>query len=326
MEFFSSINDLPKLRDSVLTLGSFDGLHYGHKQLIEQVQNRASARDVPSVLITFHPHPNEVLLKNRQIPVELLTTTDEKKDILRREFGLDYVLILPFTIEFSQISALEFLKTYLIQPFEPSEIVIGYDHTFGKGREGDESFLRQYEAEFGYTTYRVEPIGFREDEAVSSSNIRNQIKSGEMLRAAQYLTRPYLVTGKVVRGERRGHALKFPTANIQPDNPHKLVPRDGVYLVYVTDGIEPSYGMCNIGYRPTFQDHQHTIEVNLFNLGNVRLYGYTLHLHYFNYLREEEKFQTPEELEAQLARDKEQCASIIEQQDPWKQYQKELVA
>jgi len=325
MEFFSRIDDLPELHDCVVTLGSFDGLHYGHKHLIRQVQDRAAAREVPAVLITFHPHPKEVLLRNREIPVELLTTTDEKKAILRREFDLDYVLVLPFTVEFSQIPARQFLEQFLIEPFDPSEIVIGYDHTFGKSREGDEAFLRQHEGEFGYQTIRVDPIGLQDEAPVSSSGIRTLIAEGDMLRAARYLTRPYMVTGKVVRGERRGHDLNFPTANIQPENHNKLIPRDGVYLVYVTDGIAPSYGMCNVGYRPTFPDHQHVIEVNLFELGNVRLYGYTLHVHFFHYLREEKKFQSPDDLAAQLASDKEQCAALIAEQDPWKQYQKELV-
>ncbi len=326
MELYSSIDNLPSLSHCVITLGSFDGLHYGHKHVISKVQEHARARRVPSVLITFHPHPKEILFKEKDVPVEVLTTVEEKKDILRREFNLDYVIILSFTEHFSRISALEFLQRYLIEPFSPDEIIIGFDHRFGRGREGDVQFLQEYEDRYGYKTIPMESVGLQGGEKVSSSQIRSCLKHGETLQALRYLTRPYRMAGVVREGAKRGQSMEFPTANLVFRNQHKLMPGDGVYLVYVTGEIEQDYGMCNIGSRPTFTDGRHTVEVHILHPIQRSLYGCNLTVHFFHRLRDEQKFASPEALAEQLSKDKHQCKHIIAEEHPWKQYQKELVA
>jgi len=281
---------------------------------------------VPSVLITFSPHPKEVLFKDKDVPVELLTTVEEKTDILRSEFDLDYVIILPFTEHFSRISALEFLEEYLINPFAPDEIIIGYDHHFGRGREGDARFLKDHEDQYGYQTIAMEAVGLAGDDMISSSHIRSYLNEGNTLQAIKYLTRPYRMAGVVQEGEKRGHELDFPTANVVSRNRHKLIPGDGVYLVYVTGEEEEGYGMCNIGSRPTFTDGRHTVEVHILHSVERSLYGCTLTMHFFHRLRDEQKFASPEDLVEQLSKDKQQCEHIIADEHPWKQYQKELVA
>lgn len=325
MELYSSIDNLPTLSHCVITLGSFDGLHYGHKHVISKVQKHARSRRVPSVLITFHPHPKEVLFKEKDVPVELLTTVEEKQDILRSEFNLDYVIILQFTEHFSRISAPEFLEKYLIQPFAPDEIIIGFDHRFGRGREGDVEFLQEHEARYGYKTIPMESVGLQGDDKVSSSQIRSYLKNGKTLQAIRCLTRPYRLTGVVREGDKRGQSMDFPTANLVPQNQHKLIPGDGVYLVYVTGEVEEGYGMCNIGSRPTFTDGRHTVEVHILHPVERSLYDCKLTVHFFHRLRDEQKFASPEALAEQLSEDKQQCKHIIAEEHPWKQYQKELV-
>lgn len=192
MEFHSSLNTAPQLEKAVLTLGSFDGLHYGHKRLIERLSQCSKTLQVPSVLITFHPHPKEVLLRDKKIPVELLTTIEEKKAIIENELQLDHTVILPFTQELSQVTALNFLSEYIIEPFSPTEIVIGHDHNFGKDREGNAEFLVQHEDDFGYKTIPIDAVSVSDnhDNVVSSSLIRELLKHGRTLDAIDFLTRP----------------------------------------------------------------------------------------------------------------------------------------
>jgi len=325
MEFYSSINDLPQLEGSIVTIGSFDGLHFGHRHVIKQVEERGSTLPAPAILMTFHPHPKEVLLQDKNVPVELLTTVTEKKAILKQEFELDYVIILPFTTEFSQVTAETFLRDYLIEPFAPREIIIGTDHTFGKGREGNAQFLQRFETRYDYTTVPVDPVGFESGEKVSSSRIRQLLKNGETIKAAPLLTRPYMLTGHVKIGEGRGRELKFPTANIEPESTNKLMPGDGVYLVYITSDVVSGYGMCNIGKRPTFDEGIRTVEVHIFQTIETSLYQHDISVHFFHRLRDEMKFESANDLTDQLDKDKEHSQQIIAEENPWKQYQKELV-
>ncbi len=323
MAFYHSITNLPPITESVVTVGTFDGLHYGHTQLINTVVEQANILQVASVLITFSPHPKEVLLRRKKVPVELLTTIEEKQEILQREFDLSHVLILPFTKEFSQVSASDFLQQYLINPFHPKEIVIGYDHRFGRGRQGDAEFLRQRESEFGYTTSVVDAVRYDDEQVVSSTLIRDLLRDGKMLEAQKYLTRPYQLSGIVEHGAKRGRDLKFPTANIQLGNKHKLIPADGIYLVYVTGEMVEGYGLCSIGNRPTFDDHQHTIEVYLLESPDQSLYSHSLTIHFFNRLRQQEKFESAAALIKQMEKDKALGIELIEQQNPWETYQQE---
>jgi len=325
MEFHNSLSTLPVLSGSVVTIGSFDGVHRGHKRLISQVENRAKALQVPSILFTFSPHPKEVLLREKKVPVELLTTTSEKKRIFRNEFEIDHIVILPFTHTFSQIKAYDFLRDYLVAPCAPVEIIIGYDHAFGQGREGDAEFLAQHESEFDFRTAVIDEVRLPDSNTVSSTTIRDLVTAGNTLDAIPYLTRPYQIEGQVQAGEKRGQKMEFPTANITAPNEHKLFPQDGVYLVYVTGKNVGTYGMCNMGYRPTFDGKTHTLEVHLMDDPHESLYNQTLTVHYFHRLRQEREFESADALKEQLRKDKTQCLEIIANEDPWRQYQKEQV-
>jgi len=323
VEFYHRVEAIPDIAASVLTVGTFDGLHYGHAQLINRVVEQANILQVASVLITFNPHPKEVLLREKKVPVELLTTIEEKREILSQEFNLSHVLVLPFTKEFSQVSASDFLQQYLINPFHPKEIVIGYDHRFGQGREGDAEFLRERENQYQYQTEVVEAVRYDDEQVVSSSFIRELLREGKTLEAQKYLTRPYQITGVVEHGAKRGRDLNFPTANLKPENEHKLLPADGIYLVYVTGENTESYGLCSIGNRPTFDDNQHTIEVYLLNTPDQSLYTQSLTIHFFNRLRQQEKFDSADALVAQMEQDEALGLKLIEQQNPWETYQQE---
>jgi len=324
MEFHSSITGL-QLTESVVTLGTFDGLHRGHQSLIRQVQVRANALQVPSVLITFDPHPKEVLLKERRVPVELLTTKEEKKHILQEEFDLDHGIILPFTEQFSQVSATDFLEQYLVSPLTPAEIIIGYDHRFGRGREGDASFLQRFEDTYSYKTTIVEAETINGDTVVSSSVIRYLLRDGKTMKAIEYLARPYPVSGTVIHGAGRGKELEFPTANIAPATANKLLPKDGIYLVYTTGDSINSYGLCSIGDRPTFEDGQHAVEVFLMDPPEQSLYSQYLTIHFFHRLRDQKQFESGEALTRQMYRDKQQGEELIATENPWSQYQEEIV-
>ncbi len=327
MEFHSSLTTIPALQTSVLTLGSFDGLHYGHKKLIHQLEQSASRLHVPSVLVTFHPHPKEVLLRDKNIPVELLTTIEEKRTIIENELHVDHVVVLPFTLEFSQVEAYEFLQEYIVEPFSPSEIIIGHDHKFGKDREGDAEFLSSHESDFQYTTTPIEAVCLPDspDQVVSSSHIRELLKHGRTLDAVDFLTRPYQVSGIVRQGAQRGRELNFPTANIHSPSDHKLLPQDGIYLVYVTGENVDSYGACSIGWRPTFDNQEHAVEVFLLSEPKTSLYSEELTIHFFHRLRDELKFEQVEDLVNQMYKDIAQCEEIITKENPWRHYQQELV-
>ena len=327
MEFHSSLDTAPQLKNSVLTLGSFDGLHYGHKRLIERLLQCSKTLQVPSVLITFHPHPKEVLLRDKKIPVELLTTIKEKREIIENELQIDHTVILPFTQELSQVTALNFLKQYIIDPFSPSEIVIGHDHNFGKDREGNAEFLAQHEDDFGYSTIPIDAVSLsdNQDHVVSSSLIRDLLKNGRTLDAIDFLTRPYQVSGVVKQGAQRGRTLNFPTANIHPSSENKLLPQDGIYLVYVTGENADCYGACSIGWRPTFDNQEHAVEVFLLAEPDTSLYSEKLTLHFFHRLRDELKFEQVEDLVDQMHKDIAQCEDIIQNENPWRHYQEELV-
>ncbi len=324
MEFHRIVTD-DIFDDSVLTIGTFDGIHRGHITLIRRVEQRAKTLQVPSVLITFDPHPKEILLREKKVPVELLTTKEEKKHILAQEFDLDHVYILPFTEQFSRVTARKFLAEYLIAPFSPSEIIIGYDHRFGKDRAGDGEFLRHHESEYGYATTIVDAESLEDGIAISSSGVRQALRRGDTLEAIRYLSRPYRLSGTVTHGAGRGKALQFPTANIAPATANKLLPGDGIYLVYVTGEEVESYGLCSIGDRPTFDDGRHTVEVYLLDPPEQSLYGHRLTLYFFHHLRGQEKFESSGALTAQMEADQRKGEEIIANENPWSQYQEELV-
>jgi riboflavin kinase/FMN adenylyltransferase len=291
----------PDVGGTVLTVGTFDGVHRGHLDVLARLVARARWLGRPSLLVTFEPHPLEVL--NPAAAPLLLTTRDEKLALLG-ETGLDYVAILPFTSTLASQSAEQFVDHVLRDRFRMTELLIGHDHGFGRGREGDVDTLRVLGAERGFAVEVVPPVETESGEAVSSSRIRRAIAAGDLATAAANLGRDYGVRGRVVPGDTRGRALGFPTINVlpPPETPRKLLPPDGVYAVDVSTPRGRFGGMMNLGGRPTFGDERRTIEAHLFD-ATGDFYGDLVHVGFVCRLRDTMKFDGVDALRAQLAID-----------------------
>jgi riboflavin kinase/FMN adenylyltransferase len=305
----SSLAEIAHNPDSLVTIGTFDGVHLGHRDIIGELIRRSRKRPGGrSVVITFEPHPREVLGRGH---VTWLSSLGERLTILE-ELGVDAVLVIAFTYEFSRQSSREFVTRTIVQGIGVSEMIVGFDHMFGRDREGGIRELRELGHEFRFSVRVVDPVSLH-GEVVSSSTIREQLLHGNVERAREYLGRPFSVEGLVVRGEGRGVSLGFPTTNLRQTFERQLLPADGVYAVRVVtaDGNERS-GMAYIGVRPTFAiDHERVLEVNIFDF-EENLYGSTLRVRFLKRLRPDKKFASPEELIAQMHKDKTECMKIIE--------------
>jgi riboflavin kinase/FMN adenylyltransferase len=289
----------PHVAGTVLTVGTFDGVHRGHLDVLARLVSHARRLGRPSLLVTFEPHPLEVL--NPPAAPMLLTTRGEKLNLLA-ETGLDYVAILPFTSELAAQSAEDFVDLVLREHFRLAQLLIGHDHGFGRGREGDVDTLRTLGASRGFGVEVVPPVVTDTGEAVSSSRIRRALGAGDLAAAAASLGRDYGVGGRVVPGDARGRGLGFPTINVLPESPRKLLPPDGVYAVDVRTPAGRFGGMMNLGGRPTFGDERRTIEAHLFDVTGD-FYGDLVQLAFVRRLRDTMKFDGVEALRAQLATD-----------------------
>ncbi len=293
-------------RNSVVTVGTFDGMHLGHRAIIAEVLEKKAALSGRSVVVTFDPHPRSVV---NGAPVGLLMTMDERIELFRGA-GIDLVLIVDFTYEFSRQSASLFYERYILRGTGVSEVVVGHDHMFGRDREASIATLREMGKDSGFAVTTVGPVtagGVR----ISSSFIRRLLSEGKVAEARVSLGRPYELRATVVRGDGRGARIGFPTANLLPDSVEKVVPRAGVYLAAVDiDGVS-RHAMVNIGTRPTFTDDGRTvIEAHLFDWSGD-IYGRTVTLRFLGYVREEKKFSNVNELTAQLERDRGECLRQI---------------
>lgn len=315
MEIIRCLEDLPELSGSVVTIGSFDGIHRGHQALIGTCIEEARERNLPSVVITFDPHPQQLLRSRSKRPIRLLSCISERAYLIEKYAPVDILLVLDFTKGFSGMEAETFTHTVLEEKLKVRHLVVGYDHRFGHGREGDAGWLKARGEKLDlYDVSIVGPIN-NEDMPVSSTLIRDHIQSDRLDLANAMLGHAYTIFGKVVHGEQRGQTLNFPTANIQPNVANKLIPNRGVYLSRVKTPKFTSFGMCNIGNRPTFKDNeQTTIEVNLFDVpeGETNLYGQEVILEVLQKLRDEKKFSSVDDLIKQLENDKKTCLAIIE--------------
>ncbi|MBR9920560.1 MAG: bifunctional riboflavin kinase/FAD synthetase [Bacteroidetes bacterium] len=308
MRVFNDLADLPDFKNAVLTIGSFDGVHSGHQKILEQVNQLARTNQGESIVITFHPHPRLVIYPNDK-ELRLLTTIEEKIQLFRR-YGIDNVVVVPFTVEFSQQSADEYIQRFLVDKFHPKHIVIGYDHRFGLNRQGDINYLKWHTKDFGFEVLEI-PKQEVEDIAVSSTKVRKAIEQGEVAQAARWLNHHFTLTGNVIKGEQLGSKLGFPTANLDLGSKHKIVPPDGVYAIVATHKEQQYQGMLYIGNRPSLPHlPQKSIEVNLFNF-DMDIYGDKLRLELVERLRGDLTFDTLEDLKSQLARDKEACLEIL---------------
>lgn len=302
-----SLAEIPQRATSVVTVGTFDGVHLGHSQIAHRLRERAQAKNVRSVLVTFDPHPREVVGRG---PVKLLSTVNERIALLE-QLEIQVLLIVHFTFEFSRQSSQEFYEQYVVRGIGVEEVIVGYDHMFGRDREAGVEELKIMGEQLGFTVYREPPFTL-DGEIISSSKIREMLLRGDVQKAASWLGRSYSLIGQIIRGDGRGASLGFPTANIQLHDDRKLIPAEGVYFVEIELEGRNYFGMLSIGINPTFKiDGTRTIEVHIFDFHEI-LYGKTLSIHFLRRLRGEKKFTTPEELVKQLRRDQEQCMKFIE--------------
>ena len=300
MRIFDGISDVKKDTNTTLTLGTFDGVHIGHRKIIERLNEKAQAHNSRNYLITFSPHPRSVIGKN--FGNNLLSTLDEKI-VLLEEMGIQNLLVINFTKEFSQLTPEIFIKDYIIDKVGLKEIVIGHDHHFGKGRGGDESTLRELGKEYGFEVTSVEAVDVN-GETVSSTKIRNTLSEGNVLKAKDFLNRFYSFQGKVIEGDKRGRELGFPTANIELDEKLKMLPALGIYFVETTIGNEKHFGLLSIGKRPTFYNSGSIIpEVYIYDFSDD-IYGKDVTVKVIERLREEIKYNSADELIVQMNKDK----------------------
>lgn len=309
MRIYKDLNTLPKFKNAVLTIGSFDGVHIGHQQIIQQINDLASSIDGESVLITFDPHPRFVVGK-RQGDLRLLNTLEEKADLLKK-CSVDVLVVVPFSKEFASQSPDAYIQDFLVAHFQPKIIAIGYDHKFGQNRVGDISYLKKFETEHDF---KVVEISKQEvaDIAVSSTKVRTALMKGDVHKAEQLLGHAFGITGTVVKGLQIGTTIGYPTANIKVEHPYKLIPPEGIYAVQVYSENDSYQGMLYIGNRPTIdQDLKQTIEVNIFDF-DQDIYGKELSIEFIEYLRGDVKFTTIENLKNQLTKDKEAALKVFE--------------
>lgn len=300
MQVHTDINQLPKFKNAVITIGTFDGVHKGHQQIIRQLKEEAKAIDGETVIITFHPHPRTIVPGRK--PVSILTTRAEKIELLEK-MGIDHLVIIPFDLEFSQQSATSFIQHFLVEKFHLHTVIIGYDHRFGKGREGDYHLMEKMGKKFGFTVKEI-PEQVLNDVTVSSTKIREALLHGEIEIANNYLGHAYYFEGKVVEGKKLGRTLGFPTANIVIDDAEKLIPANGVYAVeiQIANDTHLLKGMMNIGFRPTAGGTSRTIEVHIFDF-EKDIYEKPIRVFVKYFLRKEIKFPGLDALKDQLKND-----------------------
>lgn len=297
----------PDISGTIATVGTFDGVHRGHRDVLARLVERAQATGLRSILITFDPHPLEIVNPTAAPP--LLTLSHEKLEILA-ESGIDYLAVVPFTPTLQRYSAVQFVDVVLRTRYRIAELLIGYDHGFGRGREGDVEVLRDLGRRRGFAVDVVPAVTLPDGRPVSSTTIRRAVAGGDLLRAAQGLGRPYAVGGRVVAGAGRGRGLGYPTLNLAPVPPRKLLPPEGVYAVRVQTPAGPFGGMMNLGPRPTFGDATVTLEAHLFD-ATGDLYGACVRVEFVARLRDTVRFPDVEALRQQLARDEEHARRAL---------------
>ncbi len=307
VRIFDGLEEHLDIPNAHITIGTFDGVHIGHQKIIKQLKEKALLNNGESVLFTFDPHPRMVL--NPSEPVSLLQTKKEKLDKLER-LGLQNVILYPFSKAFSLTPAEEFIKAFLIEKIWMHAVVIGYDHQFGRNREGSLEHFKSLSESYHFSVEEI-PAQDIDDIHVSSTKIRNALVHGDIKTANSYLGEPFQLNGVVVAGKSIGRTLGFPTANINLNNPNKIIPKHGVYLVRCTWQEQSYFGMMNIGYRPTIEQAKTvdvSIEIHIFDFKND-LYGNELQVELLSFIRDEQRFDNTDALQAQLQLDEASCRS-----------------
>jgi len=296
---FNNIENFNNPVHTIVTIGTFDGVHIGHRKIIEKLVAGANANDLLSTILTFFPHPRMVLQQNADL--KMITTLDEKKDILEGT-GLDQLIIHPFTKDFSRLTALEFVRDLLVKKLHVKKVVIGYDHRFGRNRTATITDLIEFGATYNFDIEEI-PAEEINEVSVSSTKIRKALSEGDIATANSYLGYEFMLTGHIEKGKGLGRQIDFPTANLHIEESYKLIPENGVYVVKSTIDGRVVYGMMNIGFNPTVNGTNKTIEINFFDF-NEDLYGKKLRIHLIERLRDEKRFDSISALKEQLKTDK----------------------
>jgi riboflavin kinase/FMN adenylyltransferase len=307
MKIYNKLSDFEPKGNAVVTTGTFDGIHVGHQKIIQRLREKAKEINGETVLLTFWPHPRLIISPNDD-NLKLLTTIDEKTEILEK-LGIDHFVVLPFTREFSELSSEKYIEEILLQGLGTKAMVIGYDHRFGKNREGGIDYLRQHSERF---KIEIEEISRQELEniTISSTKIRNAILTGDVKTANELLGRNYQFSGPVVKGRQLGRTIGFPTANIQVQKKYKLIPKNGVYATQVFLRNKQYRGIMNIGNRPTVEGLGRTQEVHIFEFSDD-IYGETIKVEILEFIREETKFDNIGDLIKQIELDCQSAKSIF---------------
>ena len=306
METIQGISRFKSKLPTAITIGTFDGVHIGHRQILLRLINDAKEADLNAVLVTFFPHPRMVLQKESDI--KLLNTLEEKIEILKT-LGLDYVIVHPFTKEFSRLTAQEFVRDILVNKLKAKKIIIGYDHRFGRNRNAD---IKDLIAFGDALDFEVEEISAQEVDkvSVSSTKIRTALEEADITTANAYLGYAFMLSGTVRKGKGLGRQIAFPTANIKIEESYKLIPKNGVYVVRSTIDGKLYHGMMNIGFNPTVDGTEKSIEVHFFDL-EQNLYDKKIQVELLHHLREEHKFDSVDDLKTQLKQDKQDALALI---------------
>lgn len=306
MNIYSSASNYHNPRGSVVTIGTFDGVHIGHKALLNRLVKTAKKEDLDAVVLTFFPHPRMVLQTDASI--QLINTIDERIDLISKT-GLDHLIIHPFTKAFSRLTALEFVRDILVHKLNIKKIVIGYDHRFGRNRNADIEDLRAFGLTYGF---EVEEISAQEldDVAVSSTKIRNALKEGDIQTANTYLGYPFMLSGTVVRGKEIGRTIQYPTANLALSEDYKLIPKEGVYVVKATIDSKTIYGLTSIGTNPTVGGTLKTIETYFLNFSSD-LYEKKLQIEFLTHIRDGETFKSMDALKKAIQSDEDFARNFL---------------
>lgn len=299
MQVSQSINAFSSTKKTIVTLGTFDGVHLGHQSILNKLLEATENGLYESVVLTFYPHPRMVLQQEHSL--QLLNSMDEKRMLLEKS-GIDHLIIHPFDSAFSKLSAEAFVKKVLVEQLQIHKIIIGYDHRFGENRSANITDLIEFGKKYNFEVAQINAEEINEI-AVSSTNIRTALGNGSIQLANSYLGYNYFFSGKVVKGKQLGRTIGFPTANLELLEPFKLIPKKGAYVVYSTINSIRVFGMMNIGHNPTLGENERTIEVHFLNL-NEDLYDAVLCISLLDFIRPEEKFSSVEALKSQLQKDR----------------------
>ena len=308
MEIYRELDHIPDLEDSIVTIGTYDGCHRGHQEIIKKVIFNSELNNSKSILITFDPHPRHILQPEAKLPI--LMHIDRKLDFLQ-SFNLNAVVVIPFNKDFSKITAIDFLKNTILKRLNASKIIVGYDHHFGFNRQGSPDFLKNLSIDCNFEVEVIEPISDQEM-IISSTHIRQLIQNGFVRRASFELGWVFGFEAKVVAGSGRGKDLGFPTANFVPIEKNQLIPANGVYCIRGRINGNSVYGMCNLGVRPTFDETDFVMEVHFFQNKVDDIYSKIITVEFLERVRDEKKFSSPKELIEQLEKDKEICMRLIQ--------------